>query len=154
MKKGPVITFIVSIVVIGLLLWGYELRKNNITSYFRDTDIACLTNGHANLADHIHPWLTITIDGEEQVIPANVGIDPGCMSEIHTHDDTGELHVESFIPGRVSEFDLSDFFLVSGLSVEIPGKTLEIVQDGEIKNSVEEVKFIDGSQIELNYTTI
>jgi hypothetical protein len=65
---------------------------------------------------HIHPHLTITINGQQQEIPANTGIGTDSMGRptflpIHTHDNTGTIHVESPIQ---RDFHLKDFFDVWG----------------------------------------
>lgn len=58
---------------------------------------------------HIHPHLTIRINGQDQVIPANIGITANGLSPIHTHDATGKLHVES---PQILAFRLKDFFTI------------------------------------------
>jgi len=150
MNKKTIIILI--IILIGLFIWGRFKQKENIT-VFDDTDIACLENGHQSLAEHIHPILKITVDGETEIIPANIGIKPDCMSELHTHDTTGTIHAESFLRGRIENFNLSHFFAVWGEGYQREGFSLEIKQDGVIKNSIEEVDFKDGSLIELIYTS-
>src|SRR5262249_43759878 len=73
---------------------------------------------HLGLAMHIHPKLTIIINGQQQVIPASIGLtypsgssNPNssftAATPIHTHDTSGYLHVEST---QVYTFRLSDFF--------------------------------------------
>lgn len=141
------------IVVIGLFIWGRTLQEGNIT-YFKETPVACLPNGHQNIAVHIHPRLSIVVDGESEIIPANVGITDTCMSEIHTHDASGEIHVETVTASRLSELTLADFFVVWNKSVEREGYTLEIRQDGIVQDRVEDAALIDGSQIEFIYTSI
>jgi hypothetical protein len=64
---------------------------------------------HANLALHIHPKVTITINGENYPIPANIGISSAGMRVIHTHEDDGTLHIESPYP---HQFYLEDFFTI------------------------------------------
>src|SRR5262249_7174395 len=63
------------------------------------------------LALHIHPHLTILIDGQAQVIPAGIGLGTDGDLPIHTHDATGTLHVESPI---LRDFLLQDFFTIWG----------------------------------------
>ena len=65
----------------------------------------------ASLALHIHPTLEIVINGQQQVIPANIGITGRGMRVIHTHDTTGKLHIESPKP---FQFHLKDFFTIWG----------------------------------------
>ncbi len=60
---------------------------------------------------HIHPKLTILLNGELQTIPTDVGTRPGCMNPLHTHGTDGVIHVES--PEK-KDFTLGDFFLVWG----------------------------------------
>ena len=76
----------------------------------------CLS-GHSNLAMHIHPWLNLTVRGTEIPIPENMGIDtsdcPNAMHLLHTHDDTGKLHIETYEPITLN---LSLFFAVWNIS--------------------------------------
>jgi hypothetical protein len=62
------------------------------------------------LAYHIHAHLAIFVNGEQRLVPAGVGIYDGtCIYWLHTHDDSGILHVES-PDSRV--FTLGNFFAV------------------------------------------
>jgi len=151
--KTLIIYLVVTIIIIGLFVLGNSTQENNIVS-FGDTDVACLTNGHQRVAEHIHPQLQITVDGVPEQIPANIGITANCMPELHTHDTTGSIHAESFLSGRLDSFNLSHFFVVWNKEYIREGFDLEIIQDGEIKNSIEDVKFIDHSIIEMKYTSI
>jgi hypothetical protein len=58
---------------------------------------------------HIHPKLEIIINGQKTELAKNIGIGPACMYALHTHDNSGELHVET--PEK-RDFNLSDFFAV------------------------------------------
>lgn len=46
---------------------------------------------------HWHPRLTITLNGQQQTIPANIGL-AGVHQPVHTHDSTGVLHYENNNP--------------------------------------------------------
>jgi hypothetical protein len=63
------------------------------------------------LAEHIHPHLTIIINGQTQTIPAGIGIGPTGDLPIHTHTSDGTLHVEST---QQLPFRLGDFFAIWG----------------------------------------
>jgi hypothetical protein len=65
----------------------------------------------AVLAEHIHPFLTILIDGKSLAIPQGIGLEVNGNLPIHTHDSTGILHVEST---RKLPFRLKDFFTIWG----------------------------------------
>ena len=53
--------------------------------------------------------LSVYVNGEPVEVPANIGIDQedGLISPLHTHDDTGEIHVEAPEP---EEFTLGQLF--------------------------------------------
>ena len=63
---------------------------------------------------HIHQHLDVYVDGRKVTIPANVGIGPqdAFISDLHTHDDSGIMHVES--PTQ-RDFGLGQFFAVWGV---------------------------------------
>jgi hypothetical protein len=47
-------------------------------------------------AFHIHTKFNLTIDNRSYTIPAGIGIIPdNCIYWLHTHDDSGIIHVES-----------------------------------------------------------
>lgn len=73
----------------------------------REVALTCTTDMATEF--HIHPNLKIIIDGKEELIPDNIGIQPTCMTSLHTHDASGKLHVES--PEK-RDFTLADFFAV------------------------------------------
>src|SRR4051812_18235592 len=66
----------------------------------------------ANL--HNHDLLQIFVHGKPVTVPASIGINPtaGFLTSLHTHDDSGIIHVES---PTVEKFTLGQFFDVWGL---------------------------------------
>lgn len=64
---------------------------------------------HQQVVMHIHPRLTLIVEGKRVKVPANIGITAQCMRPVHTHDDSGTLHIEY---RRWHEFTLGDFFQV------------------------------------------
>lgn len=63
---------------------------------------------------HIHVWLHVFVDGRPVPVPAGIGIDPagGFIAPLHTHDDSGIVHVES---ARPYPFTLGQLFAVWGV---------------------------------------
>ena len=73
-------------------------------------DISCDTMEHFTM--HIHAHLDIFINGETYPIPSNIGIVPNqCIYWLHTHDDTGVIHIES---PENRTFTLGEFFDIWG----------------------------------------
>jgi hypothetical protein len=128
--KKVILIVIGAIVVIGggIALMMQEVKNPNIGNPFAgktSRELAMLCEPTEYVVMHVHPELSITINGEKQVIPANIGIEgvngevdhtqaqtqSSCLHFLHTHDATGKLHVESPIP---MDYKLSDFFAVWG----------------------------------------
>jgi len=64
---------------------------------------------------HVHPYLTVEIDGTNVTIPAGVGILEGAsvFEPIHTHDASGLLHVElSQADSNSHNYTLGDYFTI------------------------------------------
>ena len=59
---------------------------------------------------HIHSHLDIFKNGQALSLPAQIGLQ-GCAYELHTHDTSGIIHVET---AAVSRFRLGQFFAVWG----------------------------------------
>jgi hypothetical protein len=63
---------------------------------------------------HIHQHLDIFVNGKPVTVPAGIGInmDARFISQLHTHDVSGVIHVES---DQVRDFTLGQFFDVWGV---------------------------------------
>ncbi|GAA4626373.1 hypothetical protein GCM10023196_034360 [Actinoallomurus vinaceus] len=61
-------------------------------------------------ARHFHTHLDILVDGKAVTVPANLGIAASgdAMSELHTHDTTGVLHIEA--PTTDKHYTLGQLF--------------------------------------------
>jgi len=142
----------VAIMIIGLS-WGMIGSKTVEATYWKDTSIQCLPHGHTDLALHIHPRLSMRIDGVEEKVEANIGIVPTCMAEVHTHDASGEIHVETASVGRGS-FALEDFFTVWGKTLERDGYSLSATVDGVLVEDPAKITLRDEQGIVLSYTSV
>ena len=65
---------------------------------------------------HTHQHLDIFINGASVTVPANIGVNEfeRFISPLHTHDDTGIIHVES---DEIRDFNLGQFFDVWGVGL-------------------------------------
>lgn len=102
--------------------------------------IECLLNMPEDY--HVHSYLGIYLNGELLAVPQNVGIvsrspDPRCFYAIHTHDGSGQIHVEATAPGS---FTLENLFNIWGqplTDTNIAGLTgmpvkVFVVEDGAV----------------------
>ena len=95
---------------------------------------AGLDLGPMGTAEHYHPHLSITIDGQPVPVTPNIGVDPttGAMSAVHTHEGDGTIHIEADTVGE--KFTLGQLFTQWGVA-------LTPTQIGGVKaNAGEEVR--------------
>ena len=66
---------------------------------------------------HIHQHLDIYVHGKPVTVPANIGIDQagGFISELHVHDTSGVLHVESPVK---QDFNFGQFMDIWGVKYD------------------------------------
>jgi hypothetical protein len=68
-------------------------------------------------ATHIHAHLDIFVDGKHVTVPAGIGINANTyITEVHTHDTRGVIHVES--PKENDEFSLGQFVAEWGVFLD------------------------------------
>jgi len=117
---------------------------------------------HSNLVAHFHPYLYITMQGEDKMLPGNIGIDtavcPGEMHVIHTHSADNKLHVElaENAPVFLSLFfDIWNVTFPENLTFDplftYPSKVTISVNGMAFLGSLEELELEDAQVIEVVY---
>ncbi len=107
--------------------------------------------------EHWHPHLTIEHRGVPVTIPADIGIVTAgyavlCLYWLHTHDDSGIIHVES---PQAMIFTLGDFFAVWGQPLSstrvgpYTGHVRAFVDGAPYKGAPQNIPLLDGEQITL-----
>ncbi len=142
----------VVLVAVGLIAWGNHSASTLTT---RQLALSCTTDLLTTF--HIHPHLTIVINGATQTIPADIGISLTCMHPIHTHAATGKIHIESPVP---RDFTLGDFFAVWGKTFNQnqildsgvdASHTITVTVNGSPVDTYENTVLHDGDQIIISY---
>lgn len=106
---------------------------------------------------HWHPHLKIVIDGTEIEIPEGIGLS-GTESPVHTHDNTGAIHMEFERP-TAQQIILGYFFKVWGKKFNKDCIFDYCTDKGKLKMSVngkenkdfENYPMRDGDQIVIEY---
>ena len=167
---------IMAIVLVALFVLGGKFWLDNYKVDTQTKTVASITAATKNTKVipaedivsqnpiHIHPELTIIINGEKQNIPANIGIGKQYagrpmfdsmmgMSNMHTHDASGKIHWE-VMEGPVTKDDvrLSNFFAVWGKDISEFGTTVTMIVNGEENTDLGNYLIKDGDKIVLNYT--
>src|ERR671930_2048242 len=105
-RRFIVIGLIIAVSVgIGLAVASSKVLSGSKAALSLD-GIQC--NAAEQLVFHNHAHLDIFINGQPYRIPSQIGIVPGkCIYWLHTHDDSGVIHIESPV---TRNFTLGQFF--------------------------------------------
>ena len=152
MKTRNIIILLGAIFILGVFLYGIIARQEpEEPRIWGNTDVRCLPSGHQDLGVHVHPQVSVFVDGNIEIVPANIGITSDCMAEVHTHDMTGIVHVESVDLMRADDLTLSDLFGVWGKSMEREGYDLAVFLNGERSDDPPSIILRDKDNIEIRY---
>ncbi|EKE06059.1 MAG: hypothetical protein ACD_19C00092G0003 [uncultured bacterium] len=147
----------IALLTIAILVGGvFFLSKGSNSSVPADQVVA--SNGL-----HWHPKVTVTIKGEKQEIPANLGLGGAVHGKIHTHDTDAKddvVHIEA--QGVVTKDDtrLGRFFQVWGKDFNLTtimdkkndqGGTVKMLVNGKENAEFENYLMKDGDKIEISY---
>lgn len=142
------------VVVTTVLLVAFFIYAGQSGSNYDPTQV-CTTD--MAITYHIHPHLSIIINGQEQAIPQGVGILPTCFRPLHTHDATGVIHIESPVK---RDFTLGEFFKVWGQPfdknhilgyVVDSGHSLTLTVDGQPSDAWQNLVLSDQQKIVINF---
>lgn len=158
MSKRSIFVLIFALAMSVLAFKGFfRVENKSISEPLTNREVALLCTTDMATEFHIHPNLTIIINGQKQEIPPNIGINVTCMNSIHTHEGGGVIHVESPIQ---RDFTLSDFFAVwdkpfdsqNILSFQTDdAHTIVVSVNGEIVDTFENTILRDKDDIVISY---
>ena len=155
-KQWGVTAFVVLGVAGGVSWWGFLGPRPSAEGF--DPAKVCTSDPRTRM--HIHPQFSIVIEGKPMTIPSQIGITPSCMRPIHTHDDTGKIHIESPV---VRDFTLGEFFRVWDKPFDhehVLDKVVDsehrivLIVDGKESQEYQNLVLKDGQQIEIRYERI
>ncbi len=142
------------IAVAAILIYYFSAKPVSAQSTSID-GIQC--NSLEGSAMHIHPHLTISSNGNNATVPADIGILSTCLYWLHTHDASGTIHIESptvknYTLGQfidiwnataryASSFDPSSLSNAASLTVYVNGN----VYNGNYRN----ITLLDKEQIKM-----
>jgi hypothetical protein len=142
---GVVISLIVADIGLGLAAAQQKSPSAAPTALAVD-GIRCSSN--EQFLFHIHAHLDIFVNGQLKYIQPQIGIIPGkCIYWLHTHDETGIIHIESPVK---RDFTLGQFFDIWKRNSNSSG--FDNVFDGKDVPTV----YINGSKVPsgVNYRDI
>ncbi|NQV92010.1 hypothetical protein HQ489_06060 [Candidatus Woesearchaeota archaeon] len=116
MKKQKLL---LGLVILGMLIGIFLIASNKEQKLSSNDEEITIPKGGV----HLHPKLTIIVDGEQILIPPNIGSGIGKiidtdlsgmqMSPTHTHESDGTIHIENNNPiSKPETLTLGYFFFV------------------------------------------
>lgn len=150
MKRFSSTKLAVTAVVVGVIALMVVIKMKDANASTRDITMGVCTT-HMSATFHIHPNLTMRIDGVDQVLPSNIGITDTCMHPIHTHDATGKVHVEY---ERDLPFTLGDFLAIANETYDQEGFTTKMTVNGAESTERENLVLKDLDNIVIEYTSV
>jgi hypothetical protein len=121
----------------GLMSGAEPWPANTGTLPERLNEISIPTFGNP-LALHEHAHLDVYVNGAKVAVPADIGFGPNAQAALHTHDESGVLHLES--NQADATFTLGEFFDIWGLKLtssciggycDAGANTLRVFLDGK-----------------------
>lgn len=110
---------------------------------------------------HFHSHVDIRVDGKAVPVAANLGVGPGTMSELHTHDTAGLIHIES--DAKSDRYVLGQVFAEWGVRLDASrlgsftnggGRTLAAYVDGKrFRGNPAQIELLPRRQIALVFGT-
>lgn len=169
MSKGKIL--IGMLIIFGIVL-GSGSVTISIAQAQQDNDQSLLSSDTDNSTNepiimHIHPHIAIMVDGKQIVIPKDIGISPllwkehtldkfgmqampemgmSGMAPLHTHDDSGIIHVESTTNRN---YTLGEFLNIWG-GLNFENKLVNATIDGKPITDYNNVILGDNQKIELS----
>lgn len=142
--------WIYALIALVIVLFGFNIY-GTYTKHTIARPMPCL-DPDVFLEQHQHAVLQIVVDGVLEKIPTDIGITETCHTALHTHDDTGTIHVEA---QDLHAYTLGEFFNVWQRPIERTGYTLTTFVDGKKYNKLpQNIVLQDQQQLLLSYKRI
>lgn len=146
-KKNIIIVLATGLVLV--FLFSYKTLFSDKKSVTASSSVPCLVPNFP-LVQHAHAELRIFVDGVEEKIPKDIGLD-GCERALHTHEEDNVIHIEA---QDRHEYTLNDFFSVWRETITRDGYSQELKVNEEIIQNHENVILADKQKIEIIYTKL
>lgn len=99
---------------------------------------------------HWHVQLSVFVNGKAEEIPANIGIGIA-HNPIHTHDATGQIHLEFSGLVKKNDLALGKFFEAWGKKFVLDGTTPRVTVNGKENTELDGYIMKDKDVIEIRY---
>ena len=149
--KNKVIAIVAIAAIVSAGVYLLHKSDNTVDSTFAAIDgIPCETQEYTTF--HIHAHLDVFVNGQHATVPQYIGIkDNTCLYWLHTHDNSGVMHIES---PKQQDFTLGQFLDVwratssgvpsGGPIIFVNGKEVSTSLDNTILHAHDEIALVYG----------
>lgn len=123
-------------------------------AYLGDTNVRCLPQTDEPLDVDWKATLAITVDGDAEVLPINIGNTIRCTAELHTKQGDGTIYIRLYNKDRLTRLSFADFFSVWGIATEREGYSLTIHVNGIAVTDLSQVALTDNMKVALYYISL
>jgi large repetitive protein len=128
-----------------------EVRRSLLGTTFEQLEprlAMAITTPLPGASDHIHPILQLYVEGQQIVIPTNVGITSSQTFHPHTHDLTGTIHIgEGNVgdPPSIRNTTLKDFFDIwaSATASTTASRNVNALLETDLTDGTNQPRFMD-----------
>lgn len=150
-SKNKLIALGIIAVIIAAAVYFIQRSDNTVdTAYPSIDDIPCETQEYLNF--HIHAHLDVFVDGQHLTVPQFVGImNNSCLYWLHTHDDTGIIHMEAPEPQNFTLGEFIDVWRGTNTGAPPTGEPIIFVNGQEVATTLATTRLDAHDEIAIVY---
>lgn len=141
---------VIAVIVIGLAYYGNKADNTVDTAFSLIDGIPCETQEYA--VQHIHTHLDVFVNGQHVTVPQYVGIMGNkCLYWLHTHDDSGVMHIESPKPQNFTLGQFIDVWRTTNTGAPPSGEPTIFVNGQEVATNLNNTELSAHDEITIAY---
>jgi hypothetical protein len=151
-KNKLIAIIIIAAIGAGVAYYLHESDNTVDATYAVIDGIPCETQEYTTF--HIHAHLDVFVNGQHITVPQYIGImDNSCLYWLHTHDNTGIMHIES---PQQTDFSLTQFLDIwkkTSTGAPPDGEPIIFVNGQEVSTNLANTKLHAHDEIAIVYGT-
>ncbi len=150
-SKNKLIAIGITAAIIAGAVYFIQRSDNTVDSAYATIDgIPCETQEYLNF--HIHAHLDVFVNGQHVTVPQYVGImDNSCLYWLHTHDNSGIMHMEAPQPQNFTVGEFLDVWRTTSTGAPPTGEPIIFVNGEEVSTTLSTTQLNAHDEIAIVY---
>jgi len=141
---------IIAAIGAGVAYYLHESDNTVDTTYAVIDGIPCETQEYTTF--HIHAHLDVFVNGQHTTVPQYIGImDSKCLYWLHTHDNSGIMHIESPLQQNFTLNQFLDVWRTTSTSATPSGEPIIFVNGQEVSTKLSDTQLNAHDEIAIVY---